>query len=305
MTHSPPKEHNFDAIPTVHCARRVLPPQVRRGRHETGEVRKVDDGRGDPGRAGGQRRQAHPHAVAVVLADRAGPRPADHRLRRHLRPAAHRRRRRASCCWRCSVGRSSRRSPTTADYDPPPQGGEPTKELRPLADIAHRYSRRPTSIRPHDHPVDDHHGDDHGGHARHARPGSATTSWRCGCSSAASACCSAASSPPTCCTAAGTPAPRTGPGVRHPVHLGQLFVLLMSSLTMVLAVSAAQRRDDRSTDAVAHVTALLGATFVGGQVYEFTTFYHEGLGFTTSLFGSASTPSPASTACTSPSASSC
>ena len=33
-------------------------------------------------------------------------------------------------------------------------------------------------------------------------------------------------------------------------------------------------------------TALLGATFVGGQVYEFTTFYREGLGFTTSLFSS-------------------
>jgi len=35
------------------------------------------------------------------------------------------------------------------------------------------------------------------------------------------------------------------------------------------------------------VTAMLGATFVGGQVYEFTTFYHEGLGYTTNLFGSA------------------
>jgi cytochrome c oxidase subunit 3/cytochrome o ubiquinol oxidase subunit 3 len=34
------------------------------------------------------------------------------------------------------------------------------------------------------------------------------------------------------------------------------------------------------------VTALLGATFVGGQVYEFTEFYRAGLGFTTSLFGS-------------------
>jgi heme/copper-type cytochrome/quinol oxidase subunit 3 len=34
------------------------------------------------------------------------------------------------------------------------------------------------------------------------------------------------------------------------------------------------------------VTALLGATFVGGQVYEFTSFYREGLGYTTSLFGS-------------------
>ena len=32
-------------------------------------------------------------------------------------------------------------------------------------------------------------------------------------------------------------------------------------------------------------TALLGLTFVGGQVYEFTTFYHEGLSLSTNLFG--------------------
>jgi heme/copper-type cytochrome/quinol oxidase subunit 3 len=64
------------------------------------------------------------------------------------------------------------------------------------------------------------------------------------------------------------------------------FVLLMSSLTMVLAVSAAAERDDRSTVLWLTVTALLGATFVGGQVYEFTAFYNEGLGFSTSLFSS-------------------
>ncbi len=64
------------------------------------------------------------------------------------------------------------------------------------------------------------------------------------------------------------------------------FVLLMSSLTMVLAVSAANRRDDRNTRLWLTITALLGATFVGGQVYEFTAFYREGLGFTTSLFSS-------------------
>jgi cytochrome c oxidase subunit 3/cytochrome o ubiquinol oxidase subunit 3 len=64
------------------------------------------------------------------------------------------------------------------------------------------------------------------------------------------------------------------------------FVLLMSSLTMVLAVSAAQRRDDERTNLWLTVTAVLGATFVGGQIYEFTAFYREGLGFTTSLFGS-------------------
>ena len=64
------------------------------------------------------------------------------------------------------------------------------------------------------------------------------------------------------------------------------FVLLMSSLTMVLAVSSAQAKDMQRTKLWLSVTALLGATFVGGQVFEFTEFYRKGLGFTTSLFGS-------------------
>ena len=64
------------------------------------------------------------------------------------------------------------------------------------------------------------------------------------------------------------------------------FVLLMSSLTMVLAVSAVGRGDLRNTKLWLVVTALLGASFVGGQAYEFTSFYREGLGFTTSLFSS-------------------
>jgi cytochrome c oxidase subunit 3/cytochrome o ubiquinol oxidase subunit 3 len=64
------------------------------------------------------------------------------------------------------------------------------------------------------------------------------------------------------------------------------FVLLMSSLTMVLAVAAARRHDFPRTRLWLVTTAILGATFIGGQVFEFTSFYREGLGFTTSLFGS-------------------
>jgi heme/copper-type cytochrome/quinol oxidase subunit 3 len=64
------------------------------------------------------------------------------------------------------------------------------------------------------------------------------------------------------------------------------FVLLMSSLTMVLAVSSAHRKDDRNTKLWLVVTATLGGLFVAGQVYEFTTFYREGLGYTESLFAS-------------------
>ena len=73
------------------------------------------------------------------------------------------------------------------------------------------------------------------------------------------------------------------------VYMGGLntAVLICSSLTMVLAVAAAQKRDDRGTTLWLTVTGLLGATFVGGQVYEFTAFVKEGLGYTTNIFSSA------------------
>lgn len=65
------------------------------------------------------------------------------------------------------------------------------------------------------------------------------------------------------------------------------FVLLMSSLTMVLSLSSLQRGDYRNTRLWLFTTALLGALFIGGQVYEFTTFLREGLGYSTSPFSSA------------------
>jgi heme/copper-type cytochrome/quinol oxidase subunit 3 len=65
------------------------------------------------------------------------------------------------------------------------------------------------------------------------------------------------------------------------------FVLLMSSLTMVLAVSAIERGDHERLRIWIGATALLGATFIAGQIYEFTVFVREGLGFTTSRFSSA------------------
>ena len=55
------------------------------------------------------------------------------------------------------------------------------------------------------------------------------------------------------------------------------FVLLMSSLTMVLALAAIQRGDQRGLRIWLLATAFLGMTFIGGQVYEFTTFVEEGL----------------------------
>jgi cytochrome c oxidase subunit 3/cytochrome o ubiquinol oxidase subunit 3 len=64
------------------------------------------------------------------------------------------------------------------------------------------------------------------------------------------------------------------------------FVLLMSSLTMARAVSSILRGDERRNRIWLATTAMLGAVFIGGQVYEFTTFYREGLGYTTNIFGS-------------------
>jgi len=65
------------------------------------------------------------------------------------------------------------------------------------------------------------------------------------------------------------------------------FVLLMSSLTMVLAHHAFEKRDARGTRIWLSATALLGITFLAGQIYEFTEFAHEGLALSTSSFSGA------------------
>jgi cytochrome c oxidase subunit 3/cytochrome o ubiquinol oxidase subunit 3 len=64
------------------------------------------------------------------------------------------------------------------------------------------------------------------------------------------------------------------------------FILLMSSLTMVLALAAIQRGDYRRLRVWLLATALFGALFIGGQVFEFTEFYREGLTLSTNLSGS-------------------
>lgn len=62
------------------------------------------------------------------------------------------------------------------------------------------------------------------------------------------------------------------------------FILLMSSLGMVLALAAAQRNDDRGMRTWLLATALMGATFLAGQIYEFTVFVEEGMRLSTSPF---------------------
>lgn len=64
------------------------------------------------------------------------------------------------------------------------------------------------------------------------------------------------------------------------------FVLLMSSLAMVLALDGVQRGSRKLSMIWLGVVILLGATFLGFQVYEFNHFYHVGLGLDTNLLGS-------------------
>ncbi len=80
-----------------------------------------------------------------------------------------------------------------------------------------------------------------------------------------------------------------GPGAEIfniPFTSASSFVLLMSSLTMVLADNSFQKGDQRQGRVWLIGTALLGTTFLAGQIFEFTEFVHEGLTISTSPFGS-------------------
>ncbi len=70
-----------------------------------------------------------------------------------------------------------------------------------------------------------------------------------------------------------------------PLTSASTFVLLMSSLAMVLALAAVQRGDKKQSVLWLFGTAFLGAIFLGFQAYEFTHFYHSGLTLQTNLFG--------------------
>jgi heme/copper-type cytochrome/quinol oxidase subunit 3 len=55
------------------------------------------------------------------------------------------------------------------------------------------------------------------------------------------------------------------------------FVLLMSSLTMVLAHDALVSGDQNRTRVWIAATGMLGMVFIGGQFFEFTEFIHAGM----------------------------
>ena len=70
-----------------------------------------------------------------------------------------------------------------------------------------------------------------------------------------------------------------------PLTSQSTFVLLMSSLTMVLAVYGAQTNRLKMMKLWLLATIVLGIIFIGYQVVEFTTFGNEGLNLSTNQFG--------------------
>ena len=55
------------------------------------------------------------------------------------------------------------------------------------------------------------------------------------------------------------------------------FVLISTSGTMAMAVNFGYRRDRKKTAALMFATALLGASFVGMQAFEWSKLIHEGV----------------------------
>ena len=84
------------------------------------------------------------------------------------------------------------------------------------------------------------------------------------------------------------------PILNIPVTSMSTFVLLMSSLFMVLALEAVENKNNPkyansirgSSRFWLMATAIAGATFLGFQAFEFTSFVHEGLTIRRNLFGS-------------------
>lgn len=70
-----------------------------------------------------------------------------------------------------------------------------------------------------------------------------------------------------------------------PLTTVSTFVLLMSSLAMVLALNYTQRNRPNLARFWILMTAALGSGFLGFQAFEFTEFFHEGLTPRINLFG--------------------
>jgi heme/copper-type cytochrome/quinol oxidase subunit 3 len=71
-----------------------------------------------------------------------------------------------------------------------------------------------------------------------------------------------------------------------PLTAGNTFLLICSSVTMVQALAAIGRGDERKMKLFLCLTLLFGASFLGVQVYEYYHLLHDGFTPSASLFGS-------------------
>ena len=272
-TSSPPPEYNFAEVPVV--THRDEFWHRKYTEDDEGRLVKLPAGAAVDTAAQLDRAGAaqHPHAVAVVLAVRVRARAADHGLRLRVQElVAPRRGCRGRVLRAQRRGRSNRRpNPTTTASA---QGSALMTQARRT-----RRRARATSVPPH-------------GDRATPRRNTGVSNTKLG----------------------DLAVPVVGGAVLRRVHLDVLplprprravprrarrphellnipftsvtsFVLLMSSLTMVLALAAIQRGDHRRLRIWLLATAFFGLTFIGGQVYEFTEFYREGLHLGTNLFG--------------------
>ena len=220
-----------------HASRRVLAPQVHRRRR--GPAGEAAAGRGRYGRS--RIARSHPHAVAVVLAVRVRARPAGPRLRLRVQELV----------------------------DPGRRRG--------LADVRHDRvgNRAVDGARDHDATTTIA-TTDHGEPPAHAGEHATSTGvsniklaiW----AFLGSECLFFGAFISTYLLYRGrdTAGPKPKELFEVPFTSATSFILLMSSLTMVLALAAIQRGDHRRFRIWIASTALFGLTFVGGQVYEFT-----------------------------------
>lgn len=72
-----------------------------------------------------------------------------------------------------------------------------------------------------------------------------------------------------------------------PLSAFNTTVLVLSSVTCQLGVFAAERGDVKVLRKWFVITFLMGAFFVGGQIYEYNVLVHEGLTLSSSAYGSA------------------
>jgi len=81
-----------------------------------------------------------------------------------------------------------------------------------------------------------------------------------------------------------------GPGPKDvfgvPLVTAGTAVLLFSSFFVVMALNGAQQGDRKKLLTWLSLTVMCGLFFVGMQVYEFTHFVHEGMGYRSNLFAS-------------------